>query len=65
MDGFTVLDELRKEPTTATIPFIMITANPNEADQRRARESGARGYLPKPLPIAALQALVNTEIRKK
>jgi two-component system, sensor histidine kinase and response regulator len=64
MDGFAVLSHLRKEPTTATIPFIIITANPDEADQRRARDSGASGYLPKPISIPDLQALVNAEIRK-
>jgi CheY-like chemotaxis protein len=64
VDGFAVLDELRKEPITATIPFILITADPDEADRRRATESGAKGYLPKPIPIADLQALVNAEIRK-
>ncbi len=65
MDGFAILNNLRKEPITATIPFIIITANPNEADQRRARESGANGYLPKPISIADLQALVNSQIRKQ
>jgi len=65
MDGFAVLDHLRKEPITATIPFILITANPNEAGQRMARELGANGYLPKPIPISDLQALVNAQIRKQ
>jgi DNA-binding response OmpR family regulator len=64
MDGFGVLDDLRKEPTTATIPFIMITANPDEADRRRSRESGADGYLAKPFSISDLLTLVNAEIRK-
>ena len=65
MDGFAVLDHLRKEPITATIPFILITANPNEAGQRMARELGANGYLPKPISISDLQALVNAQIRKQ
>jgi len=65
MDGFAVLDHLRKEPITATIPFIFMTANPDEADQRRARKSGASGYLPKPVPISDLRALVNAEIGKQ
>ena len=65
MDGFAVLENLRKEPITAAIPFIIITANPDAADQRRATESGASGYLPKPISISNLQALVNAEIGKK
>jgi CheY-like chemotaxis protein len=64
MHGFAVLENLRKEPITATIPVILITANPDEADQRRARESGASGYLPKPISISDLQALVNAEMGK-
>jgi len=65
MDGFAVLDDLRKEPTTASIPFLMVTANPEEADRRRARESGANGYLGKPFKISDLLTLVNAEIRKQ
>ena len=65
MDGFAVLDHLRKDPMTAAIPFIIISANPDAANQRRARESGASGYLPKPISISDLQALVNAEIRKQ
>jgi len=65
MDGFAVLDILRNEPITATIPFIIITANPNESGQRRATALGASGYLPKPIPISDLQALVKAEIRRR
>lgn len=62
MDGFAVLENLRSEPITATTPFILIAANPNVADRHRARESGANGYLPKPVAISDLQALVNAQI---
>lgn len=65
MDGFAVLDNLRKEPTTATIPIILITASPDEAEQRKARELGVSRYLPKPISISDLQAAVNAEIRKQ
>jgi CheY-like chemotaxis protein len=64
MDGFAVLDSLRKEPITASIPLILITANSDEADQLRAKELGASGYLPKPISIPDMQALVNAEIGK-
>jgi CheY-like chemotaxis protein len=65
MNGFAIMENLRKEPVTATIPVILVTANPNEADQRRARESGAVGYLPKPIPIPELQALVMAHMRRQ
>ena len=63
MDGFAVLNCLRKDPITATIPFILVTANSNEADQRRARQSGANGYLSKRIQPSELQALVSKHIQ--
>ena len=65
MDGFAVLDDLRKEPATAGIPFILITASPDAAEQGKAMELGACRYLPKPISISDLQAAVNAEIRKQ
>src|SRR2546430_10991794 len=63
MDGFAVLDHLRKEPITATIPFIFITANPNEAGQRMARELGANGYLRSEEHTSELQSQSNLVCR--
>src|SRR4030067_5261 len=48
LDGYGVLDELRKDPATATIPFIFLTAKADKSDVRRGMELGADDYLTKP-----------------
>jgi CheY-like chemotaxis protein len=35
LDGYGVLEELRKDPVTATIPFIFLTARTDRMDMRR------------------------------
>ena len=64
-DGQTFLEALRKEPVTATIPVILITGEPNEADARQAKECGVAEYLTKPIPVPDLLAAINTHIRKQ
>ena len=54
LDGFGVLDELRQDPVTATIPFIFLTAKADKSDVRRGMELGADDYLTKPVEQAAL-----------
>jgi CheY-like chemotaxis protein len=48
MDGYGVLDALAKEPRTATIPVVVLSAKaiPDEGD--RAAAAGARRFLEKP-----------------
>ena len=48
MDGYAVLAELAKDPRTAPIPVLVLSARaiPEEAD--RATEAGARRFLEKP-----------------
>jgi len=48
MDGFTVLQELRSNPVTTTIPFIFLTAKSEREDMRRGMEGGADDYITKP-----------------
>lgn len=52
IDGFAVLQRLRKDPVTRSIPVFMLTATANQVeDVRRALEAGATGYLLKPLDL--------------
>ncbi len=48
MDGFSVLQELRKNPVTRDIPVIMLTAKAQDADVFRGWSSGVDCYLTKP-----------------
>jgi signal transduction histidine kinase len=64
MDGYGTLSSLRSEPTTAAIPFILMTGLADNAGMRHGMELGADDYLPKPFTIAALCAAVDTRLKK-
>lgn len=65
LDGYSVLEELRKEPVTATIPFIFLTARTDRGDMRQGMELGADDFLTKPFHAAELLATVRTRLRKR
>jgi len=48
MDGFEVLEKLKKDPATSNIPVIMLTARKSREDMQRARDLGAVEYITKP-----------------
>jgi two-component system alkaline phosphatase synthesis response regulator PhoP/two-component system response regulator VicR len=48
MDGFEVLQNLRRNPSTANIPVIMLTAKAQDADVFKGWQSGVDCYLTKP-----------------
>jgi CheY-like chemotaxis protein len=48
IDGWEVLDRLKRDPATAAIPVIMLTARTSETDQLRAWGEGVIDYLAKP-----------------
>ena len=65
LDGYRVLEELRAEPDTATIPFVFLTANRAREDMRQGMELGADDYIPKPFRAAELLRAVNTQLEKQ
>jgi len=48
MDGFEVLQNLKKDQSTRDIPVIMLTAKAQDADVFKGWQSGADCYLTKP-----------------
>jgi len=65
MDGFGVLYLLRKNPETATIPFIFLTAKAERVDIRKGMEMGADDYLTKPFDDMELLVAVESRLTKK
>jgi len=65
LDGFDVLDELRQDPVTATIPFIFSTAMADKSDMRRGMERGADDYLTKPFTQAELLRAIEVRLTKQ
>lgn len=62
VDGFAVLAALRASPSTATIPFIFLTASVEQDDKRFGIERGADAFLAKPFNLAELLALVKRKL---
>ena len=48
MDGFTVCEILRQQPSTSSVPIIMITAQIGEMVRRNGLDSGADDVINKP-----------------
>ena len=59
MDGFEVLQTLRRNPGTRDIPVIMLTAKAQDADVFRGWQSGVDCYLTKPFNPLELVSFVN------
>lgn len=49
MDGWAFLRELRRNPTTAAIPAVAVTAFHSASVAREAIAAGFRAYFPKPI----------------
>ena len=64
VDGYLTLSSLRGDPSTAAIPFILMTGLADNAGMRHGMELGADDYLPKPFTIDALYAAVEARIKK-
>jgi DNA-binding NarL/FixJ family response regulator len=63
LDGHSVLEALRGDPATATIPFIFLTAKGEKVDQRIGMNLGADDYLVKPVGREDLLAAVAARLR--
>lgn len=58
LDGYGVVQALRQNPMTATIPFIFLSARVDRADLREGMSLGADDYLTKPFrPKELLKAI--------
>jgi diguanylate cyclase (GGDEF)-like protein len=64
LDGYGTLVALRKEPKTAMIPFIFLTAMTEKVDMRQAMQLGADDYLTKPFTSGELLAAIASRLQK-
>jgi DNA-binding response OmpR family regulator len=48
LDGFAVCDILRRDPKTASIPIIILTAMSSELSRLNGLDAGANAYITKP-----------------
>ena len=64
LDGFDVCREIRRTPSVATAPIIMLTAKSAEEDVVRGLELGADDYITKPFSKQVLIARVKAALRR-
>lgn len=64
LNGYEILVKLRRDPLSATIPFIFLTAKASISDLQKGMKLGADDYLTKPFTIDGLLASINTQLKK-
>ena len=69
VDGLEVCQRLRRNPTTESIPIVMLTAKGEESDIVTGLELGANDYVTKPFSpkvlVARIRALIRTASNKE
>ena len=65
LDGFAVLEQIKANPATRSIPVIMISALDDMASVVRCIEHGAEDYLAKPFDPVLLRARIGVSLEKK
>lgn len=59
IDGFTVIEMLKKDPAMREIPIVILTTSRHENDVLRAYQSGAASYISKAVDYADFKRSVN------
>jgi len=62
MNGYQVLAELKRNPVTAEIPVIFLTALDNAQDEERGFQHGAADYIAKPIKPEVVLARVRSQL---
>src|SRR6201987_717972 len=64
LDGYGVIHMLSKNPETASIPFIFLTAKTERGDFRKGMEMGADDYITKPFDDIELLRAVESRLKR-
>lgn len=63
MDGFSLLEALRKNPVTRSLPLILLSARAGEEARLEGVDAGADDYLTKPFTARELIARVEAQLK--
>jgi CRP-like cAMP-binding protein len=64
LDGYGVLHLLGRDPATAEVPFIFLTAKAERSDMRKGMELGADDYLTKPYEESELLNAIEGRLKR-
>jgi two-component system cell cycle response regulator DivK len=64
MDGLAATALLKRDPATAGIPVIALTALAMKADEEKSQVAGCEGYIAKPLRYQELYAAIDALLAK-
>jgi CheY-like chemotaxis protein len=64
LDGWTVAETLKKDPATAGIPIIALTAHALAGDREKALAAGCDDYHPKPVDFSKLLTQIDTALAR-
>ena len=65
LNGYEVCRELKKDPATASLTIIMLTALAQDSERAKAMEAGADDYFTKPFSPTALLNKVEEVLERK
>ncbi len=65
MDGWEVCRRIKREPKTASVPVLFLTAKGSEVDEVVGLELGADDYIVKPISVRKLLARVKAVLRRQ
>ena len=65
IDGFQVLEKLKKDKGTVSIPVIMLTAREDVEYKRKASQLFNEAYLTKPVEFSTLKSTIEDVLRRR
>lgn len=64
MNGYEMIERMRKTPRTARLPALALTGFGREQDVMRALDAGFNGHLSKPVSLKGLVAAIDRSLRR-
>jgi CheY-like chemotaxis protein len=58
LDGFALLQTMKKDPELAAVPVVLLASEPSVADEKHAIALGADDYVPRPVYVRELAARI-------
>ena len=64
VDGLSVVQELKKDARTSSIPILALTAHAMRGDKDRFLQAGCDGYISKPIDVKTFLASIEPFVRR-